>query len=318
MFGLGVEPFKSRCHRSDCRTTLNRSEIDKADVVVFFGRLLSTIPEIPKRRNDRQLFLYLNTEPPPKAYGVTQRLGLEINITVSYRRDSFIRWPYAVTLPKTKEDSPYVPLSEDQLANKTRPVAWMVSRCNRVSTVRSEYVRELTKYIQVDIYGACGNYSCPKFEEKACMELLEEKYKFYLAFENSICDDYITEKSFRTLGYNLVPVVMGGGNYTRDLPPHSFIDTKEFSSPRHLAQYLHYLSRTPTKYLEYFQWKKDFKIRRQDRNGDYVFCKLCEILHDPATRYLSNFDVADWWEDNHCVWSWEKQTKMMSLYHVYD
>ena len=34
--------------------------------------------------------------------------------------------------------------------------------------------------------------------------------KFYLAFENSLCDDYITEKFHNILeNFNTVPVVMG-------------------------------------------------------------------------------------------------------------
>ncbi|KAK2151834.1 hypothetical protein LSH36_349g02070 [Paralvinella palmiformis] len=83
-FGLGS------CSRTDCRTTLDRTEIDRADVVVFYGRTLKTISKIPKRRDNDQLFLYFNTEPPVKGYGDAKRLRLEINITVSYRLDSFI------------------------------------------------------------------------------------------------------------------------------------------------------------------------------------------------------------------------------------
>ena len=51
-----------------------------------------------------------------------------------------------------------------------------------------------------------------------CYEELAESYWFYLAFENSICNDYITEKFWRTLDLKTVPVVMGGGNYLRDAP----------------------------------------------------------------------------------------------------
>ena len=36
---------------------------------------------------------------------------------------------------------------------------------------------------------------------------------FYMAFENSICDDCATEKFYRSLLYPIVPVVMGGANY---------------------------------------------------------------------------------------------------------
>ena len=32
-----------------------------------------------------------------------------------------------------------------------------------------------------------------------CDAMIEENYKFFLAFENSLCTDYVTEKFFRTL-----------------------------------------------------------------------------------------------------------------------
>lgn len=58
------------------------------------------------------------------------------------------------------------------------------------------YARELGKYINVDIYGACGPHRCPRTSANRCFQLLDEDYKFYLAFENSNCRDYITEKFF--------------------------------------------------------------------------------------------------------------------------
>ena len=54
--------------------------------------------------------------------------------------------------------------------------------------------------------------------------------QFYLAFENSLCRDYITEKFWKVLSYNVVPVVLNGVNMTRVAPPHSYIDIKDFDS----------------------------------------------------------------------------------------
>ena len=58
------------------------------------------------------------------------------------------------------------------------------------------YATELGKSIRVDIYGACGKKRCSKSDQNNCFEMVNRDYKFYLAFENSNCRDYITEKFF--------------------------------------------------------------------------------------------------------------------------
>ena len=39
---------------------------------------------------------------------------------------------------------------------------------------------------------------CPRAQGNKCFNMLNTDYKFYLAFENSNCRDYITEKFFVT------------------------------------------------------------------------------------------------------------------------
>ena len=39
--------------------------------------------------------------------------------------------------------------------------------------------------------------------------MVSKKYKYYLAFENSNCVDYITEKFWDSLKHKLLPIVMG-------------------------------------------------------------------------------------------------------------
>ena len=88
------------------------------------------------------------------------------------------------------------------LANKTIKefkAAWFVSNCHSQSR-REDFVKAMQKNgIIVDIYGKCGNFSCPKESQSSCLELLNTHYKFYLSFENSICDDYVTEKYYYRL-----------------------------------------------------------------------------------------------------------------------
>jgi len=52
------------------------------------------------------------------------------------------------------------------------------------------------RYVQVDVYGGCGTLRCLRSEFDRCRQLLNNDYKFYLSFENSNCDYYITEKFY--------------------------------------------------------------------------------------------------------------------------
>jgi hypothetical protein len=56
--------------------------------------------------------------------------------------------------------------------------------------------------------------------------------RFYISFENAICKDYITEKTFNALKLNTIPIVLGGVNYMAELPPGSFINAAQFVSPQ--------------------------------------------------------------------------------------
>ena len=57
----------------------------------------------------------------------------------------------------------------------------------------------MSKYIDVKIYGECGSrIRCPKRGDYSCKPQLLRKSKFYLAFENSNCREYITEKTMLT------------------------------------------------------------------------------------------------------------------------
>ena len=66
---------------------------------------------------------------------------------------------------------------------------------------------------QVDIFGTCPEEPWkPKCND--CVERVERDYLFYLAFENSLCDHYATEKMWRWLDKDIVPVVMGKADYS--------------------------------------------------------------------------------------------------------
>ena len=86
-------------------------------------------------------------------------------------------------------------------------------------------MKSLQNYLKIDIFGKCGNLSCENAHngQNSCIDDNAGIYYFYLAFENSICPDYISEKYWRNINLPVVPVVLGGANYSKDVPPHSYI-----------------------------------------------------------------------------------------------
>ncbi|KAH9384872.1 hypothetical protein HPB48_026902 [Haemaphysalis longicornis] len=70
---------------------------------------------------------------------------------------------------------------------------------------REDYVKQLQEHVRVDVYGKCGHLKCPRANSTKCYEMFAKKYFFYLSFENSICRDYVTEKLFNVLKYDIIP-----------------------------------------------------------------------------------------------------------------
>ena len=83
---------------------------------------------------------------------------------------------------------------------------------------------------------------------------------------------------------------MGGANYKKMAPPHSYIDVNDFKSIKDLADYLIRLSKNRKEYNAYFKWKNTHDMYILD-----TFCELCQKLHYPTipTKIVRN--GYDWW-----------------------
>ena len=276
-----------RCMQS-CVMTRNKSRIAEASVVVFFH--VDTHPLWPKIRfQDQIYFHFLNERPGPWHESLIEYNG-KINITLCSRRDAEIP-THPTVVRKETQLSDYVYQPKIPLANKIKSVVWAVSHCN-ASSNRDLYAHELSKYIDVDIYGKCGSLNCSR--SASCTAFFERTYKFYLSFENRICKDYITEKYYWILEYELIPIVMGGGDYNEAGPPHSFIDVRDYESPRDLAIYLDYLAHNEEEYYSYFRWKSHYWIKPSSRIEG--ICSVCDIAHNvSAWSRPARTDYYNWW-----------------------
>lgn len=193
-YGPLAMTFQSRtfadmhCPVSRCSIVKDPAQFDTADVVIFEEKAVR-----PKRAKPaHQIWLMYLLEPPP--YNILNSFENLINWTATYRADSTIVTPYEKFVPFSPPAKKIQ--KTNYAAGKTKKVAWFVSNCF-ANNNRFDVATELGKYITVDIFGDCGTKSCPRFKEVDCFQMLSRDYKFYLAFENSNCVDYVTEKLFR-------------------------------------------------------------------------------------------------------------------------
>lgn len=237
-YGKGQESFiKNNCSHINCFITDNRkffdSKITKFDALVFNGRNIDS-SDLPKERSPHQRYIYMMTESSDNYPVCDPTFNNFFNWTATYRLDSEIPIPYMVIRnmngeivgPKLKMewvsfDSQNASLEEKFYRNnqmKTKTAAWFVSKCSTQGgreVIVNRLQRALNKYgLKIDIYGDCGTLHCQR-SDSACDEILRRDYFFYLAFENSLAVDYVTEKVIRAMQNDVVPIVYGEADYSR-------------------------------------------------------------------------------------------------------
>ncbi|NWR65865.1 FUT3 fucosyltransferase, partial [Bucorvus abyssinicus] len=268
----------------DCHFTVNRSWSPQADAVIMHHRDicrdaegLARLPRLPSQR-----WIWFNLESPSHSPNLGAMDNL-FNLTMSYRRDSDIFTPYG-ELQLLGQPQPL------SIPPKTKLVAWVVSNWVEDSR-RVKYYQDLKDHIAVDVY---GQHHLPLPRDKILPTV--SQYKFYLAFENSQHEDYITEKLWwNALSSGTVPVVLGPPreNYERFLPPDSFIHVDDFASAEDLAWYLWELSEDAERYQRYFQWRK--WLKPVGRLGWALhLCRACRFLQTTEARYRVVSDLSEW------------------------
>ena len=274
------------CAVDRCILSDNRTLINQADAVIFDGKETQHLP--PK--NIGQVWIFSTMEAPVYDHRYISQWKNVFNWTFSYRRDSDILAMYGGMTPK--EENNKDTYFNTLLHHKTKDIAWMVSHCKTISR-REKYVADLRQLRTVDIYGACGQLQCPRFgSNNDCnRRLLNGTYKFYLAFENTLCRDYATEKIFRTMEYDIVPVIRGGYNITMYLPNHSFIDAN-INDPSALHKLLGEIGDSDQYYAKFFNWRQHFISKN---TIPYGWCEICARLHDLSGHYRLYNDIWQWW-----------------------
>ena len=164
--------------------------------------------------------------------------------TLTYKYGLDIRLGFAKIIPHNKYHNGYDP-KKNYSKGKSKTAIILLSNCQSNCF---KIVKMLQKYIDVDIFGRCVK-PCPT-TRSSCYSLIP-KYKFYLAFENSICMDLLTEKSiFNEIIKGVVPIIISGANLSNPdlIPPKSYINAREFETKREVGNYLQHVASKPEIY----------------------------------------------------------------------
>ena len=170
---------------------------------------------------------------------------------------------------------------------------------------RFEYLSELMRYLPIDSYGKWMQNRLLEEDTGRNSKLnLYRKYKFVIAFENAIEEDYVTEKFYDPLLAGSVPVYLGAPNIRNFQPgEHCFVDVNVFDSPKELAGFLKDCCRDDCLYEQFHSWRNvplspGFMKMAGEQKSD-PFLRVCRQIDDYlATNSLAPFPAIESWKGN--------------------
>lgn len=285
-------PFKPDDLLPGCSVTTDHTQLSVADAVVFH------LPDL-HRYMDReeiikpegQIWVAWSLECEENyPWMKTRELRENFDIWMGYHQQDTILHTYYE--PGYEELLQRAPLHK---AHKNKACMFISSTVNQ--SRRCEYLSELMKYTEIDSYGKLFNNKTIT-GDKGTESLLAtiSEYKFVIAFENAVADDYVTEKFYNPLLCGTVPVYRGAPNI-EDFSPgeNCFVDARNFASPRELAAHMEACYRDNEVYEHYRQWRKmplslSFK-KKLEQLQTPLFTRLCMKIQEIKRTNLQKSDI---------------------------
>ena len=282
--------WRAQCGSYVCRFSHDNNDIAKADGVIVHTFYLKPEERPPRRPNPNQIWIFFCREPESNLRYVkwpSKYWNTLFNWTMTYRSDSDIPYAYGDIVTRNLPNTNWLQIAK----SKHKSAIWLVSHCETAGR-REEYVKQLQKHgVQIDIYGKCGKLKCPKKSEGDCMK----DYRFIISFESIFCGDYVTEKLFKAFKHDLLPVVRGGGQYSRLFPLDSMIDAAIFKTPKELAKYLLHLDANVTEYARVLKKKSRYRAIYPQ-----PWCNICKRLHQLPLSGKTYPDMQKWLDMKKC------------------
>ncbi|XP_070598434.1 alpha-(1,3)-fucosyltransferase 10 [Erythrolamprus reginae] len=263
----GESGRQAQCGEDVCFFTINRTyqHNPMTKAFLFYGTDFS-IHSLPLPRRDYHDWALFHEESPKNNYKLFQPPAITLfNHTATFSRHSHLplTTQYLESIEALRSLKYTVSLQKkNSLRKRLAPLVYVQSDCDPPSD-RDNYVKELMAHIEIDSYGDClhnrdlpDHLRNPSSMDSDSFYRILAQYKFVLAFENSICEDYITEKLWRPLKLGVVPVYYGSPKIQDWLPSNkSAILVTDFPHPKDLAQHIKALDADDKEYVAYLEWK---------------------------------------------------------------
>ncbi|KAL3092761.1 hypothetical protein niasHS_007970 [Heterodera schachtii] len=229
----------------DCVFTYDTNFESSASAVLFHVR--QSFKPLPKNRRPEQLYAMMSIESPYWCYEKMENVPDDyFNVSITYHSASTIPVPYGQLTPITALTSP------------------------------EEIWSAAEELIELDMVGKCSGKDC----DQKCYQQQMESHFFYLAFENTVCSEYVTEKFWNALRSLTVPVVLCREVVRESgIPDDLYIAADDFDNATALADHLKALHKDKDRYLGYFNWTKFYQKRWVPTVKTSAFCQLCEMVH---------------------------------------
>ena len=319
-----IGEMESQCLKAckaKCEIYTDKNDITNADAINFHLSGLwdkywsigtRSVIKLPKYRRPDQVWVISNMEPPQHLWGDLKVFNGLFNWTQWYRTDSDIKWLYGgpYKLNKTEEEHAIIQMSKRNIFNeKSREICGRISNCMD-SNRRYTIISEMQHYLDIDMYGLCYNHPCgnTRHEQDTSCNNVIKQYKFYLAFENNDCKDYVTEKYWYSLEREQIPIVNWKLLNRNMVIPNSFINIYDFKDIESLTRYIKEVSENETLYNSYFDWKKTYANWHQ-----CTACQICEALHDKDRTAQVYEDFDSWVRNDICEKVGVGISKLVSL-----
>lgn len=199
------------------------------------------------------------------------------DLTMTHRQDADIWTPYCH--PGLLEELRTPPAPKTAGAPAVAFISDVVDQSGRGRLLES-----LMQLLPVHSYGRLRRNRVFPIDEGRTTKLETiARYRFTLAFENAIAEDYVTEKFFDPLVAGSVPVYLGAPNAAVFAPGEDcYVDVREFPSPAALAARLQEIAADEDTYRGYLAWKER-PLRREflallDTVPEHPVVRLCRLV----------------------------------------